>query len=201
MLHHTAHRSLHRRINRKLSMCMSSSICELKSCRCEIVDGTRGVRCACNSEGLQFGSEGFDAGHNLAVGCTVGTLWRHHPSGSEWDSCTRTMVCGMSCTWVQVCAARDALRYHAVDVLVVHGQTRWVAGGRDAFGDTFRLGWIEWDCNTIGAFRRHHGLWDVLHLHCSWAPWSTGGRDAFSDTIRLGHAAKCFTFLQEEAFR
>ena len=79
----------------KLSMCMSSSICELKSCSCEVViGGTRGVRlltilcCVCRHvrEGLvhlENSSEGFDAsGHYLSC-CSVGCVstW-----GGETDS-------------------------------------------------------------------------------------------------------------------
>ena len=41
--------------------------------------------------------------------------------GAEWS-----VGCLVFCTWVQVFAARDALRYHAMGVLVVCGQTALV---------------------------------------------------------------------------
>ena len=120
------------------------------------------------------------------------------------------MGCLASCTRVQVCAARDALRYHAVGMLIVRGLTglgcRWSGRHRRHLPSG-----SEWDSCTDGALRRHHGLWDVLRLShgCRSVPlgtlcgtmrwvcwlfvvrpgWIAGGRDAFGDTVRLGRCA------------
>ena len=67
-----------------------------------------------------------------------------------------------SCTRVQVSAARDALRYHAVGVQVVRGQVR--AG-----------------MPTVGSLRRYHGQWEDNRLAygCRTVPLGT-----LCDTIR-----------------
>ena len=82
----------------------------------------------------------------------------------------------------------------------------------------------EWGSCTVGALRRHHGLWDVLRLAhgCRSVPhgtffdtmrwvcwlfvgspgWSAGGLDALGDTIRLGRCTPevCWTFRAAKCF-
>ena len=100
----------------------------------------------------------------------------------------------------------------------------WVAGGRDAIGDTIRLG--RSGAVAQMGLRRHHDLWDVLHLAhglccsgrsailcggcagCSWADraGSPVGTPSATPSVWVGvhpevcwalRAVKCFTCLRE----
>ena len=98
------------------------------------------------------GSSGLDrpdwtAGGRDAIGDTFrlgqsGTVTQMGRSGG-----TMVRDCLASCTRVQVYAARDALRYHAVGVLVVRGQTGLV-------------------CRRSGRLRRYHPSGSVCTRSC-----------------------------------
>ena len=87
-------------------------------------------------------------GQDRAGLLTVGTLRRCHPSGSEWGSCTDGALRRHHGLWDVLCLAHgcrsvpfgtlcDTMRW--VCWLFVD-RPGWSAGGRDAFGDTIRLG-------------------------------------------------------------
>ena len=144
---------------------------------------------------------------------TVGTLRRYHPSGLGYVLLTD--------------AGRNCSGHHAADVWSSRACWSWVAGGRDAIGDTIRLVGVGqlhcWGAPaapwSVGCLRLAHGCRSVPHgtfcdtmrwvcwLFVGSPGWSAGGRDAFGDTIRLGRctpevcwtfrAAKCFTCLRE----
>ena len=78
-----------------------------------------------------------------------------------------TMICGWltTCTRVQVVTARDALRYHAVGVLVVRGQTG--------------LG-----CRRSGRLRRHHPSGSVCTRRLGWALRAGEVLHLFAGSIR-----------------
>ena len=65
-------------------------------------------------------------GQDRAGLLTVGTLRRYHPSGLGYVLLTD--------------AGRNCSRHHAADVWSSRACWSWVAGGRDAIGDTFHLG-------------------------------------------------------------
>ena len=102
---------------------------------------------------------------------TVGTLRRYHPSGRNGTAALLgrsgdTMISGWltTCTRVQVVTALDALRYHAVGVLVVRGQTELVCRRSGRHRRHHPSGGRNGAVAQMVKLRRHHGLWDDLRL-------------------------------------